>query len=260
MNLITNAYHAVEENGGKISIILKQVDLGAEDVAGTSLAAGPHALFMVSDTGCGISDDILPRIFDPYFTTKVQGKGTGLGLSVVYGIVREHGGDVRVQTEINHGTNFKVYLPLLPKSDKTEEMPTPKALSTGTERILLVDDEAAIVRMVTTMLQRLGYIVTSHTSSVEALAEFQTNPGAFDLVITDMAMPNMTGQELAQQINAIRPDIPVITCTGFSEQIKAGDEGPSSLRGFLIKPIVRGDLAKEIRRVLGKEKKDNHFK
>ena len=250
MNLVTNAFHAVEEKGGTIAVELKQVDLAAMDVAGTPLATGPHALFSVWDTGCGIPADVMPRLFDPYFTTKAQGKGTGLGLAVVYGIVREHGGDVRVYSEVNRGTIFKVYLPILPRQAATDAGTAPAPLPTGTERILLVDDEAPIVRMETQMLERLGYRVTARTSSVEALAAFQADPQGFDLVISDMAMPNMTGEQLAQQVAAIRPDIPVILCTGFSEQMSVRAADPLSLRGFLMKPLVRGELAKEVRRLL----------
>ncbi|MCJ8500352.1 PAS domain S-box protein [Desulfatitalea alkaliphila] len=250
MNLVTNAFHAVEEKGGTIAIGLRQTTLALEDVAGTHLTAGPHALFSVWDTGCGIPADVIPRIFDPYFTTKAQGKGTGLGLAVVYGIVREHGGDVRVYSEMNRGTIFKVYLPILPREAEADAGAAPAPLPTGTERILLVDDEAPIVRLETQMLERLGYRVTARTSSVEALAAFQADPAGFDLLISDMAMPNMTGEQLAQQVAAIRPDIPVILCTGFSEQMTVRTAQPEPLRGFLMKPLVRGELAKEVRRLL----------
>jgi CheY-like chemotaxis protein len=250
MNLITNAYHAVEHNGGAITVGLQQTLLDAADVAGTPLRQGPHALLTVSDTGHGIPAEVLPRIFDPYFTTKAQGKGTGLGLSVVYGIVREHGGDIRVYSEVGQGTSVKVYLPLIPR-DMAAGPPSPAIpLPTGTERILLVDDEEPIVRMETQILERLGYRVTPRTSSVEALAAFQANPAGFDLVITDMAMPNMTGAQMARKLVAIRADIPVILCTGFSEQMAIANAGPAVIKGVLMKPLVRSDLAAEIRRVL----------
>ncbi|MBR9982638.1 MAG: PAS domain S-box protein, partial [Desulfatitalea sp.] len=245
MNLITNAYHAVEHNGGAITVGLQQTLLDAADVAGTPLRQGPHALLTVSDTGHGIPAEVLPRIFDPYFTTKAQGKGTGLGLSVVYGIVREHGGDIRVYSEVGQGTSFKVYLPLIPRDMATRPSSPAIPLPTGTERVLLVDDEEPIVRMETQILERLGYRVTPRTSSVEALAAFQANPAGFDLVITDMAMPNMTGAQMARKLVSIRADIPVILCTGFSEQMTIANAGPAEIKGFLMKPLVRSDLAAE---------------
>jgi len=250
MNLITNAYHAVEENSGSISIELRQTTLDPEDGAAEDLQPGSYAVLSVSDTGHGIPRGLLDKIFDPYFTTKPQGKGTGLGLSVAYGIVKEHGGEIRVYSEAGQGTTFKVYLPLLAQDETSDGQPVTVEHPTGHERILLVDDEAPIAYMGEQVLKRLGYRVTAYTSSTDALEAFRTDPTAYDLVITDMAMPNMTGDRLARQLIALRPDIPVILCTGFSENVTAATIESLGIKGLLMKPMVRGELAAMIRRVL----------
>ncbi len=251
MNLITNAYHAVEQAGGKISVQLREIRFGRNDLAGSSIEPGPYASLSISDTGCGIDPVVRDKIFDPYFTTKEQGKGTGLGLAVVYGIVREHSGDLKVFSELGKGSTFTVYLPLLEKPSEIPSVEKVKSDLSGDERILLVDDEEAIVRLERQMLMRLGYRVTSRTSSVDALDVFRANPLAFDLVISDMTMPNMTGDKLAHELNAIRPDIPVIICTGFSERIDKERAASSGIKGFLMKPIVKSELGKMVRKVLG---------
>jgi PAS domain S-box-containing protein len=257
MNLITNAFHAVEESGGSISIELAQTRVDQGTVDGTTLTPGAYALLTISDTGHGIAAEVLPRIFDPYFTTKPQGKGTGLGLSVVFGIVKEHGGDIRVHSEVGRGTVFKVYLPLLQSTATADPSAAAVVYPTGTERILLVDDEEPILRLEKQMLERLGYHVSTRTSSVDALAAFQANPDAYDLVITDMAMPNMTGDQLAQRMLAVRADIPVILCTGFSDKMTATKAKASGIMGFLKKPLVRGDLADTVRKVLDEAAEKN---
>jgi PAS domain S-box-containing protein len=253
MNLITNAYHAVEEKGGTISVQLEETPLSGNELPGNPLEPGKYAMFSVSDTGHGIEPRILHRIFEPYFSTKPQGKGTGLGLSVVYGIVKEHGGDIQVASDPGAGTTFTIYIPLIEKRTDAATIKAVKPLDTGTERILLVDDEEAIVRLVTKMLERLGYRVTSRTGSTDALELFSENPAEFDAVITDMAMPNMTGDLLAREMISIRPDIPIIICTGFSEKISQERAKYSGIRGFLMKPVVKSDLAEMVRRVLDEE-------
>jgi PAS domain S-box-containing protein len=250
MNLITNAFHAVEEGGGSIGIELAQIEVDQRNADGAALTPGAYALLTVSDTGHGIAAEVLPRIFDPYFTTKPQGKGTGLGLSVVFGIVKEHGGDLRVHSEVGRGTVFKVYLPLLQSAAAAGPSAAAVVYPTGSERILLVDDEEPILRLEKQMLERLGYHVSTRTSSVDALAAFQVNPDAYDLVITDMAMPNMTGDQLARRMLAVRADIPVILCTGFSDKMTATKAKSLGIKGFLKKPLVRGDLAGTVRKVL----------
>ena len=250
MNLITNAYHAVEQNGGKISVQLKEIEITAGDSGFDAREPGAYARLSVSDTGSGIDPAAMDKIFEPYFTTKAQGKGTGLGLAVVYGIVKTHEGDVKVYSEPGKGTTFNVYLPLMKKAPAHGSSEAPESLPTGNERILLIDDEAAIVRLEKQMLERLGYVVTSRTGSIEALETFKARPQDFDLVITDMTMPNMTGDRLAKELLSIRPDVPVIICTGFSERINREAAERIGIDGFLMKPAVKSELAKMVRSVL----------
>jgi PAS domain S-box-containing protein len=250
INLITNAYHAVEAAGGAISVSLKEIEPSTDELSGISTEPGKYALLTVSDTGQGIDPSVMNRIFEPYFTTKAQGKGSGLGLSVVYGIIKEHGGDIRVYSDVGKGATFHVYLPLLKDAAKTEDTDTLVIHETGSERILIVDDEESIVRLEQMMLARLGYHVTARTSSVEALAAFKATPGEFDLVMTDMNMPKMTGVQLTLELISIRPDIPVILCTGFSEKISEEKAKAMHIRGFLMKPVVKTEMSKMVRKVL----------
>ncbi len=250
MNLITNAYHAVETAGGSISIKLTEDEYDGGNLPIPSLAPGQYALFSVSDTGSGIDPAVLDKIFEPYFTTKEMGKGTGLGLSMVYGIVTEHGGDIKVDSQMGKGATFNIYLPVIAKDAGQAFSQAAAADITGTERILLVDDEQTVVRLEKQMLERLGYHVAAWTSSFDALRAFKANPFAFDLVISDMAMPNITGDKLARELIAIRPDIPIIICTGFSERINQERALAIGIKGFLMKPIVKSDMARMIRKAL----------
>ncbi len=255
INLITNAYHAVEENRGGISIRLFQQSLSADDLTGTTLEPGTYVVLSVVDTGCGIPPELIPRLFDPYFTTKSVDKGSGLGLSMVYGIVREHGGDIRVTTEAGKGADFKIFLPLHRKGDAVSAQLPPDIPPLGSERILLVDDEKAIVRIQVQALERLGYRVSAYTRSTEALKAFSADPAAYDLVMTDMAMPEMNGEELAKQVIALRRDIPVILFTGFSETMTAETTAAAGIKGFLYKPVVLSDMAIMIRKILDAREK-----
>ncbi len=251
MNLITNAYHAVEENGGKIMVALNEKHISEDDLIGSaSLTSGKYALVTVSDTGIGMDQETIGKIFEPYFTTKIQGKGTGLGLSVVYGIVKEYGGDICVYSEVGQGTSFNVYLPISEDTHIPEMKNTIIQYGNGEEKILIVDDEKQIVDIETITLEKMGYQVISRTSSVEALSAFMANPDAFDMVITDMTMPSMTGVELSRELISIRPDIPIIICTGFSEKIDSERAKSIGIRGFLSKPTSRADLSKMIRTIL----------
>ncbi|MFH1981344.1 MAG: PAS domain S-box protein [Pseudomonadota bacterium] len=250
MNLVTNAYHAVEEGGGTIHIRLEEALVRAGDPDWPALAPGTYACLAVSDTGPGVAPEIIGKIFEPYFTTKAQGKGTGLGLSVVYGIVKEFGGDVRVSSSPGQGATFQVCLPVLESGAVAAETGTGQVVPSGSERILLVDDEAPIINLVTQMLERLGYRVTARTSSSDALDLFRSDPRAFDLVITDMTMPHMTGDRLARELLSLKPDIPIIICTGFSERISQTLALALGIKGFLLKPVVKSEMAKTIRQVL----------
>ncbi len=257
MNLITNAYHAIGPSGGEIIVALSEKKCNVYDLQGTSLAPGFYAILTVSDNGVGIYPTVLDKIFEPYFTTKVQGKGTGLGLSVVYGIIKEHKGDIRVDSEIGKGTTITVYLPLIEKTELSKSIETTVQLSTGTERILIVDDEISVARLEKQMLERLGYTVIEYSSSQSALDAFRQDPDSYDLVISDMTMPNITGDRLAQKLIFIRSDIPIIICTGFSDRIDRGKSEAIGIKGFLMKPVVKSDMARMVRKVLDEAKNSN---
>lgn len=250
MNLITNAYHAVGFMNGKISVQLKEIELHSHEGLIQSLEPGKYVLLVVSDNGCGIQPSHLDKIFEPYFTTKDQDKGTGLGLAVVYGLVKKHGGEIKVYSEVEQGTTFNIYLPVTDKPSEDDTYVEPKGLQTGTERILLVDDEELIAHIEKLMLERLGYKVTSHVSSLDALEAFKSNPTKFDLVITDMTMPSMTGDILAKKVHEIRADTPIIIFTGYSERINPENALSLGINGFLMKPAVISEMAKTIRKVL----------
>jgi CheY-like chemotaxis protein len=199
----------------------------------------------------GIPEDILPKIFDPYFTTKEIGKGTGLGLSVVYGIVKKENGEIVVKSEAGKGSRFDVYWPCYQKEEDTApDRDEGSSLPTGQEHLLLVDDEASLVAFIERMLKRLGYHVTTYTSSFDAMTAFQEHPQDFDLVLTDMTMPHMTGAQIARKVKAIRPEVPVLLMTGFSSKIKRDGKESFAIDDVLYKPILKPDLAKAIRRLL----------
>jgi len=250
MNLATNAYHAMEPAGGKMTVLLKQVRIEDKPPRYPGLRPGDYARLSVADTGSGIAKDVLNKIFDPYFTTKDKSKGTGLGLSVVQGIVRSSGGDITVYSEPGKGTEFHVYLPIMaPRLEKAAVDPA-QPIRGGTENILLVDDEEPIAHITGLMLERLGYQVTSRTSSLDALETFKAHPERFDLIVTDMTMPTMTGDKLAREILKIRPGIPIIINTGFSEALNPEKAAAIGIKGFLMKPLVRSELAAMVRKAL----------
>jgi PAS domain S-box-containing protein len=250
MNLTTNALHAMEETGGELKVSLKEVELGEYDIITPDMTPGIYACLTVADTGVGIDKNLTQKIFDPFFTTKKVGKGTGMGLSVVHGIVKSMNGEIQVYSEPGKGTHFHVYLPLAEAVKKQQATNVEAPIQGGTEQILFVDDEEAILSMGKRMLERLGYQVTSRTSSIEALEAFRDSPDKFDLVITDMTMPNMSGDKLSVKLTKIRPDIPVLLCTGFSETMSEEKAASIGIKGFLLKPIVMKDLAQKIREVL----------
>jgi CheY-like chemotaxis protein len=209
----------------------------------------------VRDTGVGIDPAIRNRIFDPFFTTKPQGEGTGLGLSVVYGIVKSHGGSIAVESEVGRGSTFHVYLPRTPVQEREDDRNQAPA-SGGLEHVLFVDDEVVLVDMGERMLSALGYRVTAVANGPEALKTFRENPEDFDLVITDMTMPGMTGAELSREILKIKPGFPIILCTGFSEIISEGEAKAMGIRRFLMKPVFLDTLAGEIRTVLDASRRE----
>ncbi len=251
MNLCTNAGQAMQEMGSVLEVALENVELDEDAVKDShDIAPGSYVMIRVSDTGSGIEPDVIDKIFDPFFTTKATGEGTGMGLSVVHGIVRSHGGVVTVNSQPGKGTTFKVFLPKIEDRAVTKTEEAEQSLPTGNEQILFVDDEQTLVTAGEQMLERLGYQVESRTSSIEALAAFQDHPDKYDLVMTDMTMPNMTGESLAKEVLRVRPDIPIIICTGFSYQMDEQKALSMGIRAFVMKPFVMKDVAETIRKVL----------
>jgi PAS domain S-box-containing protein len=249
INLCTNADHAMPD-GGIIAVTLKKVktDKGDEDLH-PELKPGPYVNLAVSDTGKGISQEEIDRIFDPYYTTKEIGRGTGMGLAVVHGIIKGHNGIIEVASEPGIGTTFNIYFPIVEKKAVIERE-TDEQLPSGNERILFVDDEESIVKLGRLRLERMGYKVEATTSPIKALDLFRSQSNKFDLVITDMAMPKMTGDKLVKEVLNIRPDIPVILCTGFSEKIDETIAKEIGVADYLEKPLGKRDFALKIRKVL----------
>jgi len=259
MNLCTNAYHAMRENGGILNIDLRETDEIGDQ---WSVTEGPpsgdshdkaesYLCLSVRDTGHGMEEVTLSKIFDPYFTTKKISEGTGLGLSTVYGIVREHGGTITVSSRPGSGSTFRIYFPVhsgdkpSPGTEKRKDV-----FSKGSGRILVVDDEEPIARMIEIKLKRLGYDVAAYTESTLALEIFRGASEDFDLVVTDMTMPNMTGTRLAREVLQIRPDIPVVLCTGFTEIITEEEAKAAGIRKYLEKPFVNRKLEKTVLEIL----------
>lgn len=254
MNLCTNAAHAMEENGGILQVSLKDIVIERNfENEHVDLNYGDYINISFSDTGIGIPSDNLNSIFEPYFTTKKIGEGTGMGLAMVHGIVESYGGKILVKSTSGKGSTFDIYLPVTGKSDLHRQYES-KPLPTGIERILVVDDEAPIAKMLAQNLERLGYTVTSKTSSLEALELFQTRPNDFDLIVTDMAMPNLTGDVLAIKLMKIRQDIPIILCTGYSKKITDETISQIGIKECINKPILQDDFIKTVRKVLDEAK------
>ena len=248
LNLYTNAAQAMAESGGELEVGLNEVHLDDDTAAQVQgLSAGAYVVLSVSDQGPGISEAIQERIFDPFFTTKKPGEGTGMGLAVVHGIVKRHGGVVLVHSELGKGTAFQVFLPMaeMLAEDEHEE----DILPAGSGRVLYVDDEKALVDIGCEMLKSLGYEVVARTSSVEALEAFRHQPDRFDYIIADQNMPNMSGLELATKAMDVRPDIPVILCTGFSEVVSYGHAQDIGVKDIIMKPMLKRQLAEALHRV-----------
>ncbi len=241
MNLCTNAWHAMEDGGGVLTVSLREAKFES---------AGPHACLVVTDTGTGIKQEIIDKIFDPFFTTKEQGRGTGMGLSVIHGIVSKMGGGVRVKSREGHGTAFQIYFPLEKGDEEVIRIGDPVTLQGGKEHIFLIDDEECVISMETRMLERLGYQVSFCTDSNDALKHFQADPGKYDLVISDVAMPHMAGDTLVVKLRDIRPDIPILLCTGYSGTVSETKALDMGIQGLLTKPVSMRDLALGIRQIL----------
>jgi PAS domain S-box-containing protein len=250
MNLCTNAGYAMQAQGGRLEVSLLEMELDPESIADyPNLKPGPYLKLTVSDTGPGIPTHELDRIFEPFFTTKEKGEGTGMGLAVVHGIVTGHGGDIFVRSEPGAGATFTVFLPAVKRRiESASRLDT--SIPTGTERILFVDDEEMLANAGKHMLESLGYEVVMRTSSQEALELFNLRPERFDLVITDMTMPGLTGDQLARAMMQIRSDIPIILCTGFSARINEEKSLALGIRAFVTKPVLKRQIGEIIRKVL----------
>jgi PAS domain S-box-containing protein len=259
LNLCTNAHHAMRENGGTLEIKLEDIHLTlSESKLAPSLTPGSYVCLTISDTGHGMTREILDRIFEPYFTTKPEGEGTGMGLSVVHGIVKGQGGDIMVESEPEKGTIFKVFFPKNQEiQHKKEIIKNFVQLPKGNERILIVDDEKTVTDVMEQMLVDLGYRVTSYNSSLAALELFRLSPFSFDLVISDMTMPKITGAKLVSEIHRIRPNIPVIMATGNRKEINHEQAKAFGIRFFLLKPPSLEDLSRAVRDVLDNHKKSS---
>jgi len=253
MNLCTNAGHAMQEEGGVLEVSLSEVELDAVFAQRyQNIVPGPHVRMTVADSGHGMTSEVMERIFDPFFTTKSRAEGTGMGLSVVHGIVKNHDGVISGYSEPGKGSIFHVYLPVLTE-DTTSADDTNKPLPTGDERILFIDDEETIIEIGAHVFGSLGYAVTTENNSLDALALFNSKPDDFDLVITDMTMPEMTGEKLAHEMLQTRPDIPIIICTGYSAQMTQEKAHDIGIRAFVMKPILKGEISRTIRNVLDGE-------
>ncbi len=250
MNICTNASQAMEETGGLLEVWLEEVNLGAQGVGNyPGLAVGNYVRITVSDTGPGIGPGIIDRIFDPYFTTKEVGKGSGMGLAVVHGIVKSHNGAITVDSQLGQGTTFNIVFPVVTEKPE-KEVKSPDEMPRGSESVLFVDDEESLADMSKLMLERLGYRVETRLNPVEALELFQSNPEAFDLVITDMTMPQMTGVKLSEKLKGVRSDIPIIISTGHSLQIDGEKARQLGISAYVMKPIAMKEMAITIREVL----------
>ncbi len=253
MNLCTNAYHAVGESRGGLFVELNDVKITLNNEMANHCKPGNYVKLEIRDTGHGMDKKTLERIFDPYFTTKKIDKGTGLGLSVVDGIVKKHNGFIKVYSKLGHGSKFQVFWPVIENKDfnyrpEKNNIGLPK----GTEQIMLVDDETDILVTTREILERQGYKVVTFENGASALQAFAKNPDFFDLIITDMAMPRMAGDELAANLLKIRQDIPIFLCTGFSENMSEEKAIALGINGFFLKPINIKELSQKIREVLGK--------
>jgi PAS domain S-box-containing protein len=254
INICNNAFYAMKEQGGVLEVILEEVNLTeTADIPGYQLKPGLYVRLTIRDTGPGMEPMVMQRIFEPYFTTKSVGEGTGMGLAVVHGIVKKHGGAVTVQSEPGKGSTFQVYFPVTEKEAIAgKDLTLPGFIPKGHEHILFVDDEEAVGDIVKHMLEYLGYQVVVKFNGLEALELFKSDPDQFDMVITDMIMPKMTGTELAKEILNIKPGFPVIICTGFSEKICEEELQSLNIETLLLKPIIRQEVAQIIRKALDK--------
>jgi len=257
LNLCSNAADAIGDTGGAIEITVEDITTTTTiGVAGHDLAPGQYACLRVGDTGCGMDPYTLARAFDPFFTTKPVGAGTGLGLAAVHGIVQDHGGGIEVVSEPGKGTSFSIYLPCA-RAETTKDVKKTRTEFGGAERILLVDDERMVLQSIGTYLEHFGYKVEALTSPAAALAVFQSMMDQFDIVVTDQVMPNMTGDVLACKLRELRPDIPIILCTGYAPPASALSRKAAGINEVVRKPIEPSELGQIIRRTLDARSSDH---
>lgn len=252
MNLCTNAYHAMGDAPGVLTVGLSEIEVSElESIPDLNRVTGKYLKLEIKDTGHGMDPKIMERIFDPYFTTKKVGKGTGLGLAVVDGILKNHQGFIKAFSQKGQGSTFQVFLPITEQAE-SEKVPEKKKLplSMGTEQIMLVDDEVDILVTLEEILERLGYRMTGFKDGVSAFQAFEKDPDLFDLIITDMTMPRMTGDELSAQVLKIRKNMPIILCTGFHENFTEALAREMGIRKYAEKPIMIQELSALIREIL----------
>ena len=256
MNIATNAAHSMKDGGGTLRVTLEKCTvLKAKQFMTMTVPPGEYMKISIADTGCGMTHTVLERIFEPYFTTKKIDEGTGLGMAVVLGIVKSYKGLIEIQSEPGKGTVFEIYFPVFQGEEKKKEAPAFQLVRGNGEQILIVDDEAYFLEFVYENLITLGYNVIAVQSSREALSEIATNPGRFDLLITDQTMPEMTGVQLIEEVRKVTDNIPVILCTGFSEVVTEESADYYGIDCFLMKPINVKDLAENVHDLFSKQER-----
>jgi signal transduction histidine kinase/DNA-binding response OmpR family regulator len=252
MNICTNAAHAMREKGGVLAVALKEITIDSQTQDRLQLKPGNYQKLSFSDTGFGMKPDVIRRIFEPYYTTKSQGEGTGMGLAVAHGILKSHGGEITVNSEVGKGTTFNIFLPV-PDKRETNASESSQSNTCSNICILLVEDEGPLLEMGRQLLSKMGYSVEAINDSKTALEFFLTHPNHFDIVITDQSMPGLTGTQLAQELRKSNPHIPIILCTGFSEQVNQENVRSLGIDRFIMKPILKNDIQKAIRSLLDKK-------
>jgi CheY-like chemotaxis protein len=256
LNLGANAEHAMRSGKGQLEVTLHSVELDPRFIQShPQLHPGLFARLTMRDTGTGIAQDILPKIFDPFFTTKEVNEGTGLGLSVVHGIVIAHGGAITVDSKLEDGTTFTLYLPQISQPIEEGELgfrEMPRSVLTG--KILVVDDEEPLARLTQELLRTFGFEVMAFTDPAKALEAFRADPENFAVVMTDQVMPGTTGKEVIRELLAIRPNLPIILCTGYGHAMNVEEPRPVGVTAFLLKPFLKDDLLFALHRVLNPEK------
>jgi CheY-like chemotaxis protein len=251
MNILTNARQAIGPNHGKIMIHLQEVDWNTSLLStdGQPLKKCSYLELIIEDNGAGMSPEVQSRIFEPFFTTKAKGEGTGMGMAVCHGIIAKHKGSIAVESTVGVGTKFSIHLPVTEEEEKVRANFIDKTALKGGERLLLVDDEKELLEMQERSLKNLGYQTTSFTSSIEALDYFKSHSDSVDMVITDMTIPQMTGAEMSEHMLALRPDLPIIICTGYSEVLDADTASKMGISSFILKPVITVELATQMRKI-----------